>query len=161
MRRLLTSCALIALLLAPAAAAGSSPTAATDDKDGTLSIRNATGLVIIKATATIVGHVDKASRMTVNDPIDTDGPDPLVVGQDTKHKISDTKTVYTGSDIRFKLIGGYFTLYVRGSGITLTAVGQGKVWMDGGPVLHDGTFSIDDGPFRSLPDIYSSFSFGG
>ncbi|MEP6976545.1 MAG: hypothetical protein ABI948_00675 [Thermoleophilia bacterium] len=153
MRRLLTFCALVALALPPAIQAATTA-------DGTLAVKNATGVVMVKATgAVIIGHADKA-KITITDADSTDGR-VIVLGWKTKVAIAPTKTQYTGEDMRFKLLGGDNTLFIRGSGISLSAVGEGKVTLDGGNVANDGKFSIDDGPFLSLPDSIHSYSFGG
>jgi hypothetical protein len=152
MRRLLILCALVGLALPAAIQAA---TAA----DGTLAVKNATGLVMVNAKGVIIGHADKA-RITITDTDATDGR-VIVLGAETKVAIAPTKTQYTGKDMRFKLLGGDNTLFIKGSGISLSAVGEGKVTLDGGNVVNDGKFSIDDGPFKSLPDALQTFSFGG
>ena len=152
MRRLLTFCAFVALALPAAIQAA---TAA----DGTLAVKNATGLVLVNANGVIIGHADKA-RITITDTDSTDGR-VIVLGWESKAALTPTKTVYKGEDLRFKLLGGDNILFIRGSGISLSAVGEGKVTLDGGNVANDGKFSIDDGPFKSLPDVYQTFSFGG
>ena len=152
MRRLLTFCALVGL----AVPAGLQAATAAD---GTLAVKNATGLVMVNANGVIIGHADKA-RITITDTDSTDGR-VIVLGWDKKVALTPAKTVYSGEDIRFKLLGGDNILFIRGSGISLSVVGEGKVSLDGGNVLNDGKFSIDDGPFKSLPDVYQTFSFGG
>jgi len=152
MRRLLTLCALVGLAIPAAVQAA---TAA----DGTLAVKNATGLVMVAANGVIIGHADKA-RITITDADHTDGR-VIVLGSDRKVLLGPTKTVYYGDDMRFKLLGGDNTLFIRGSGISLSAVGEGKVSLNGADVLNAGKFSIDDGPFRPLPDVYQTFSFGG
>ena len=155
MRRLLTFCAFVALALP----AGIQAATAAGAADGTLSVKNATGLVLVNANGVIIGHADKA-RITITDADSTDGR-VIVLGWDKKVALTPTKTVYSGEDIRFKLLGGDNILFIRGSGISLSAVGEGKVTLDGGNVANDGKFSIDDGPFLSLPDSIHTFSFGG
>ena len=155
MRRLLTLCALVALALSTGIAVATAENAA----DGTLSVKNATGLVLVNANGVTIGHADKA-RITITDADSTDGR-VIVLGWKTKVAIAPTKTAYIGEDLRFKLLGGDNIIFIRGSGISLSAVGEGKVTLDGGNVANDGKFSIDDGPFKSLPDIYQTFSFGG
>ncbi|HEY8631251.1 MAG TPA: hypothetical protein VIL73_12035 [Gaiellaceae bacterium] len=154
MRRLLILCALVGLALPAGIHA-----ATTAGVDGTLSVKNATGLVLVNANGVIIGHADKA-RITITDADSTDGR-VIVLGWDKKVALTPTKTVYSGEDIRFKLLGGDNILFIRGSGISLSAVGEGKVTLDGGNVANDGKFSIDDGPFLSLPDSIHTFSFGG
>jgi hypothetical protein len=155
MRRLLTFCAFVALALPAGIHAATSAGAA----DGTLSVKSATGLVLVNANGVIIGHADKA-RITITDADSTDGR-VIVVGWDTKVAVAPTKTLYRGEDMRFKLLGGDNILFIRGSGVSLSVVGEGKVSLDGGNVVNDGKFSIDDGPFRGLPDVYQTFSFGG
>jgi hypothetical protein len=154
MRRLLILCALVGLALPAAIQAA---TAA----DGTLAVKNATGVVMVfnAKGAVIIGHADKA-KITITDVDSADGR-VIVLGAETKVAIAPTKTQYTGKDMRFKLLGGDNTLFIRGSGISLSAVGEGKVTLDGGNVVNDGKFSVDDGPFKSLPDALQTFSFGG
>jgi hypothetical protein len=156
MRRLLILCALVALALP----AGIQAARAAGATDGTLAVKNATGLVMVNANGVIIGHADKASRITITDTDHTDGR-VIVLGAESKVAITPTKTVYKGDDIRFKLLGGDNVLFIRGAGISLSAVGEGKVSLDGGNVANDGKYSIDDGPFKSLPDSYQTFSFGG
>jgi len=155
MRRLLTFCAFVALALP----AGIQAATAAGAADGTLSVKNATGLVLVNANGVIIGHADKA-RITITDADSTDGR-VIVLGWDTKVALTPTKILYKGEDRRFKLLGGDNILFIRGSGISLSVVGEGKVTLDGGNVANDGKFSVDDGPFLSLPDSIHTFSFGG
>jgi hypothetical protein len=155
MRRLLTFCALVALALP----AGIQAATAAGAADGTLAVKDATGLVMVNANGVIIGHADKA-RITITDADHTDGR-VIILGAEAKTILTPTKTVYSGKDLRFKLLGGDNVLFMRGSGISLSAVGEGKVSLDGGNVANDGKYSIDDGPFKSLPDSYQTFSFGG
>jgi hypothetical protein len=155
MRRLLTFCAFVALALPT----GIQAAVAAGAADGTLSVKNATGVVFVRANGVTIGYADKA-RITITDDDSTDGR-VIVLGYDKKVALTPTKTVYSGEDMRFKLLGGDNILFIRGSGISLSVVGEGKVSLDGGNVANVGKFSIDDGPFRSLPDVYQTFSFGG
>ena len=155
MRRLLTFCAFVALALP----AGIQAATHAGTADGTLAVKNATGLVLVNANGVIIGHADKA-RITITDADSTDGR-VIVLGYEKKVSLSPTKTVYSGEDMRFKLLGGDNILFIRGSGISLSAVGEGKVSLDGGNVANDGKFSVDDGPFQGLPDSIHTFSFGG
>jgi hypothetical protein len=152
MRRLLIFCAFVALALPAAIQAATA-------SDGTLAVKNATGVVMVDANGVIIGHADKA-RITITDSDSTDGR-VIVLGWDAKVALTPTRTLYKGEDMRFKLLGGDNILFIKGSGISLSAVGEGKVTLDGGNVANDGKFSIDDGPFLSLPDSIHTFSFGG
>ena len=152
MRRLLTFCALVALAV-PAAIQ------AADAADGTLAVKNATGFVLFDGRGVILGHADKA-RITITDEDRTEGR-VIVLGYATKARLAPGKTLYTGEDMRFKLLGGENILVIVGSGISLSAVGEGRVTLEGGNVVNDGKYSVDDGPFKSLPNTLQTFSFGG
>jgi hypothetical protein len=60
---------------------------------------------------------------------------------------------YRGSGFRFSAIGGSYRVVVWGSGVYLFAGGQGTARLQGSSVYRrsDGAYSIDGGPFSSLP----------
>ena len=70
---------------------------------------------------------------------------------------------YSGSDFRFRAIGGFYRVVVRGSGVYLFAGGQGHVTLRGSSHYPraDGTFSLDGGTFRSLPTRPLTRKLGG
>jgi hypothetical protein len=52
-------------------------------------------------------------------------------------------------------VGGFYSITIKGYGINISAVGHGRVWLDGSgddTGLPDGVYSFNDGPFQSLPD---------
>ena len=155
MRRLLTLCALVALGIPAAIQAGTEA-----GGDGTLAIKNATGTIRLKVDGVVIGHADKIVTMTVTDKDKTDGR-RIILGAEGRVVLGSTKTQYSGEDIRFKFLGGENIIFIRGSGISLSVVGEGEVSLDGGNVVNDGKYSIDDGPFKGLPDSWQTFSFGG
>jgi len=160
MRRVLILLAILALAL-PASALAATP-AALNDADGTLAIKNGTATqIVIRGTGAIVGHFDYG-RMWFSDPNLEDGTGPLVKGADDVTYISDTKTYFEGFDVKFRSIGGRYRIVLRDvSGLSLSAVGSGRVWLGGLGGGPDGSFSLDGAPFHSLPDKYTGpFSFG-
>ena len=63
-------------------------------------------------------------------------------------------TEFTGSGFRFRAVGGVWRVVVYGSGISLYAGGEVRVITLHGSVEYpgeDGKYSIDGGPFASLP----------
>lgn len=150
--------ALTAALAVPAAAAGDPLTAGVD---GTVVIKNADGRVYVKGNGVFIGHVGHIVKMTVNDPSVFDGDGPVVTGWDEKTELKTevgTKTAYTGDNIRFKLLGGRYIVQIKGTGISLSGVGSGSVWLDGNGTKaspDDGTYSLDGSPFRSLPNVWT------
>jgi hypothetical protein len=153
MRRLLVACALFALFI-PVVAAGATG-------DGTLVVRNAKGSVGIAARGGVIGHCDFC-RVVIDDPQPDDGTGPVVTGFEGRQDLTDTKSRWAGSDLRFRLIGGFFRIKVAGSGIDLSAVGHGSVTLKGDPDLaSDGTYSLNGDEFHSLPDLARTFQLAG
>jgi hypothetical protein len=129
--------------------------AVTSD-DGTLSVRNGAGLVKLTFTGSAVGSVAQGKVVTT-DPVLDDGAGVVFWGCNSKKTdFTATTTVCTGDKIRFRAIGGKYKLFVRGSGVYLSVVGRGAVTLDGSgddpTVVRDGVYSLNDQPYRSLPN---------
>ncbi|TML59443.1 MAG: hypothetical protein E6G22_13035 [Actinobacteria bacterium] len=117
--------------------------------DGTLSVKNADGVVFVSARGTIIGACDKC-RVSIVDPSPDDGAPPVVTGYDGHKDLSDTHDLYLGTNIRFRLVGGIFRIKVSGNGIDLGVVAKG--W--GRIQAYDsntGTFSVNGAAPRLLP----------
>ncbi len=149
---------LFVLLLLPGAAIGM-PRATGD---GTLSVRDATGTITIRASrGAVLGNVDKATTLVFKDFIPTDGSGPIVFGAEGRQDKEDgITTVYYGKDIKFRLIGGRYFLKVVGSGIDLSVVGQGSVTLEGGDLIDDGEYAFNGDDYHSLPNFRLPFSLG-
>jgi hypothetical protein len=145
MRSHLAIFAVLALAL-PAAALGMK----RDASDGTLSVRQGRGVFIVSARGGVIGSFVRG-RVVITDPIDGDGTGPIVSGDDWHRERSDTTTVYGGTRVRFRLIGGRFTIKVVGTGVNLSVVGQGKVTLNGNGTEDDGMFAINGGPYEAVP----------
>jgi hypothetical protein len=142
MRRLAVLCLSLAILAVPAVAAGY----VGSNNDGTLSVRDGVGVVWVGANGALVGRFDKGT-LRVFDPADGDLVDVNVWGDATLSFPTDTTTVYTGSNLRFRIVGR-FRVTVKGSDIDLTGVGQGKVGLKG----TDGTYAFNGRARHALPD---------
>lgn len=163
MRRPFLLCALVALSLPVLASAG---TAAAED--GTLSVKNGSGWVRIggqylggPARGALIGRCDSCS-FTLRDVVDGDGSQPIVNGQE-ESKDPDGDEVnewFTGTNIRFRLIGGKYVFRIKGKGIDLSVVGTGWVRVrgrEGEEALVDGTYSRNGEEPRSLPTEWQRF----
>ena len=68
-----------------------------------------------------------------------------------------TITVCRGNYLRFRAIGGRYQISIRGTGIYLSAVGHGYAILNGAgddsAVQSDGAYSLNDAPYKSLPDF--------
>lgn len=146
MRRALVPLAVLTLAL-PAWAV-----AARVDNEGTLSVKDGHGTFIVNGRGGIIGSVAKG-RVIITDPIDGDGTGPIVSGDDWRIERTDTTTVYGGTKVRFRLIGGKFRVRVVGTGVNLSVVGRGNVTLNGAGTGDDGTYAVNGADAAPIPDI--------
>jgi hypothetical protein len=150
--------------------AGLATTASAAGDDGTLAVTGATGLVQIKATGAVVGRITGSGKVRITDPDPTDGstlqiqqcPDKTNVSATTADP-DDKTIVCSGTDIRFRLVGGAFRLTVSGVGINLSVVGRGHFLLAGtvkmagaGETYTVGTYSVNDSDPRAMPEYLPS-----
>ena len=147
MKRLLLTLAVIALALPAAAAA-----VRLDPSDGTLSVRDGRGTFTINARGGVIGSFAHG-RVIITDPVDGDGTGPIVNGDEWQKDRSDTTTVYGGTRVRFRLIGGTFRIKVVGTGVNLAVVGRGTVTLNGQGTDDDGSYSVDGATYAPVPDF--------
>jgi hypothetical protein len=158
MRRLVWLTVLAFVLAAPAAGF-----ALTGDDEGTLSVKAGIGKVYLNFNGSAVGRV-RSGSIRVTDPVASDGLrydfsncDVEIDKSDTTTNKSDTITVCRGSNLRFLAVGGKYQILIRGTGVYLSAVGHGYAVLNGAgddpAVDSDGTYSLNDGPYKSLPDL--------
>jgi hypothetical protein len=159
-RRFLVLTCLLALLV-PAASAGTAQRG-----DGTLSIRDGRGSVVVHARGAVIGQLlrlERHGKLVIEDPVEGDGSGPKVVGADWYRERPDGTLVYGGKAIRFRLIGGRFVLRITNAvGLQLSVVGRGRVTLDGAGSLEqgvgsDGVYSLNDEEPQSLPDEATTF----
>jgi hypothetical protein len=153
MRRLLLVllCGLIAV---PTAVAASRATG-----DGVLELQTVNGTVQIGSNArpskgALWGQMQDGT-LKVLDPDGTD-KNIFVSGQDKPKVTVDTDygklTTYVGHELHFRVTGGYYKLFFRGSGIDLTAVGVGAARFAGDPTAPStGTYAVDDADWTPVP----------
>ena len=157
--------ALLVLVVAAPAVAAVVP---RDSDDGTLSVKHARGTVVFNPIrGVVIGRFDRG-KIFIKDPYPDDGDGPAVWGCSHRRDLSDQTPspddlllVCSGTDVRFRLVGGVYRMKVVGVGISLSAVGRGVVTLDGrgdGTGTPDGVYSINDQPYRSLPDYAEDFT---
>jgi hypothetical protein len=153
MRRLLIFAVLIAL-----AVPATSGARARGPNDGTLSVRDGRGTIVISARGGVIGSFARGS-VTISDPVDGDGSGPIVTGEDFPPiERNETTTTWRGTRVRFRIIGGAFRIVVRGRGINLSVVGKGNVTLNGAGTGDDGTYSINGEEYTSIPDFLFPFA---
>jgi hypothetical protein len=126
--------------------------------DGTLSVVDAHGSVAIQARGAVLGRVAKGSVM-IADLTPDDSSDPSVWGWETAVPRLDGSTTYRGDKMRFRLIGGSWKIVVKGAGIDISAVGRGKVWLNGDSV-DSGVYSTAGDDCRQTPESCQPLPFG-
>ena len=148
---------LVATFVLPAAALAGARAAG----DGTLVVRDANARVeIAKARGTIFGHLDKG-WLQVTDYNQDDSRDPEVNGKATSWPVNASGSTwrYKGADIRFRFLGGRYSITVQGTGIDISAVGKGTVTLSGLTSVIDGdygTYAVDGhrfAPIQLLPTV--------
>jgi hypothetical protein len=129
--------------------------------DGTLVVENAQGVVTLAVRGGIIGRFDEGT-LDVTDPVPGDGAGPIVRGYQQKHELGPKRTQYSSQgEVRFRLIGGLYRVKISGIGIDISAVGRGTVVLDAsGFGDQPGRFSINGGPFESMPTSPTRYTLG-
>ena len=153
MRRLLTFGVLALALALPAGAAAR----AKGSSDGTLSVKDARGVITIQGRGGVIGSIAKGS-VTINDPVDGDGTGPIVTGDDWSKDKSETATIWGGTKVRFRIIGGTFKVVVRGRGLNLSFVGKGNVIINGAGTDDDGSYAVNGSDYNLIPAFALPFA---
>jgi hypothetical protein len=146
-----------ALAAVPAALAGSRASG-----DGVLELKAVYGKVTIgkpiqPARGLLWGQMDNG-KLTVQDPVAGDGK-ILVTGWDTRVFMpasfidgTPAQTTYTGTNIHFRVTGGKYRLFFKGSGIDLTAIGAGVALINASEsALDAGYYAVDSGDWTAAP----------
>jgi len=163
MRRILLSCAILGVLSLPAAAASARASAAR--KAGFLVVHGAagdggvTGSPVVKLVVHgfVLGSVkpqDEARVDVYQLPSKGTQGGPTAVGDVSSktvrwhHRL--TRHEFRGTGFRFRAMGGFYRVVVRGSGVYVFAGGTGTVTLHGSS-FDPGEYSVDGAPFRPLP----------
>ena len=154
MRGHLFLAALVASLVLAGATAGSA--APRIDRDGTLTIRDGRGSFLIHLRGAVIGRFDRG-RLTIEDPSELDGTGPVVRGHEWSDPLSETKTAYGGKGIRFRILGGRFTVRIQNAtGVVLSVVGRGRAQLRGAGLeefgLSNGSYSLNGDEFLPIAD---------
>jgi hypothetical protein len=166
MRRILLSCATFAVLTLPAAAAARTAGQAKS-KQGFLVLRKAAGdggvngspVLTAVVRGFVLGRVSsrREARIDIYQLPSAHGANaPEVVGLARKRAVrwrGLPGAEYNGSGFRFRAIGGFYRVVVRGAGIYLFAGGVRNIRLRGSSFhpAADGTYSLNGAPPRSLP----------
>src|SRR5579884_1761898 len=142
------------------------PTAAiaarTAPGDGVFELRSVNGLVVLTAKGVLWGQMDRGvMKITDLDPLV--GQPPFVSGAAHTRATDDPNTtVYTGSNVHFRLTGGRYRIRFHGTSIDLTAVGVGTGAVVGEPNAagKTGDYAVDGGTWTPVPLFERDVPFG-
>ena len=130
------------------------------NNDGALSVKNADGRVIVVGKGVVIGRFDKG-QVTIKDPNPNDATVPIVTGAEATQSIGEKTTRYSGTNLRFRMIGGSFTVNVFGTDIDLSVVGRGMVTLNGsisrGNTDADATYAVNGDPPLPFPTYTLTF----
>jgi hypothetical protein len=140
---------------------GTAAARSNGSNDGALSVKNVEGRVVIVGRGVVIGRFDKG-QVSIKDPNPNDGSGPIVTGADRTESVAEKTTRYSGSNVRFRMIGGSFTITVFGTDIDLSAIGRGLVTLDGtgvkgNPENDDATYASNGGPALPFPTYRLTF----
>ena len=157
MRKLIILC-LIALAIPATALTRPLPPGA----NGTLSIREARGVVNLNARGSMTGRLN--GRLTITDTKPYDARRAIVYGATRTIYKNEKTTVFQGKNLRFRAIGALFQIRAEGKAIFVSALARGRVTLDGAGdvnqnIFYDGVFSLNEEPpkWQSLPDDPTTF----
>jgi hypothetical protein len=164
MRRVcLVSVAILALALGAVVAPGalSAPLLGTGG-GGSLAVSGANGSLVVTGQGVIFGYFDQGSLLVFRYNPDS-ATDAISVEGASAHTGSGV-TIYSGSQVRFLLPAGRYTVEVVGSGIDVSAVGRGTINVSASPTsaspLSTGSLALNGGRPASFAKVAVPASFG-
>jgi hypothetical protein len=153
--------AILILLAAAAVAAPAAFASEVTKGDGTLSVRDGNGKVLLSGRVSVLGRVESGRIFFTNlEPTDLTEPD-LFDTCDRVKPMTDLTTLCIGTKLRFRLLSVRYKVSVIGRGINLSAVGKGQATIEGADAsFDDGDFAANGGPFRPITDDAVTVPFG-
>jgi hypothetical protein len=159
MRRPVFSCLLaLGLIAALSAAASASVASSRAPDDGCLVTRDVRGTVTISLKGGFVlGRFDQG-QLWIDDPVEGDGTIKVTGVDKTPRLVTDTRTLYSGLDVRFRA-SGRSVIRIVAVGTYVSAIGKGTATVSGKNYVQDSDagYSIDSASFctdnfQPMPD---------
>ncbi len=154
MRRICLILFLTAALGAPAAAVASDRAAG----DGSLGLSAANGTVVVKGHGVIYGHFDQGTLFVLDYKPDDGASVPAV--SNSKVRSGRGGAVYSGTDVRFLLPSGRYTIQLIATDVNASAVGKGSVIVTGAGTADDGTVTVNGGKPVPLSKVTTTEAYG-
>jgi hypothetical protein len=113
---------------------------------GTLSVEGGKGQVTVEIKGNVIGRVANGTVRIV-DQTPRDRFAPFVQGRKLKiTRINAKTTLWKGQAIRFRMLGGSSKIVIKGTGISVSAVGRGFATLDADRLVPEepaGAYSLD------------------
>jgi len=142
-------------LLALVVLAGSSQAGPDAQDDGCLVVTAGRGIVSFNAKGFLLGRFDQG-QVDIEDPLPGDGI-VRIFGFQKKRLLTETKTRYIGSLVRFRG-SGLFKIRVEAVGMDLSLAGKGTATLSADGFFDAGEYSTDaqsfcESHFQPMPDL--------
>jgi hypothetical protein len=152
MRKIAAACVLPLALLVLVASSQARPAA---QDDGCLVVQAGRGIVSFNAKGVVLGRFD-SGQVDIEDPLQGDG-NVRVFGGEKKRLLTDTKTRYIGTFVRFRA-SGQFKVRVEALGMELSLAGKGTATLNSHGWFDPGQYSTDaqsfcESHFQPMPDL--------
>ena len=152
MRKLAAACAPV---LAFVLLVGSSQAGPAALDDGCLVVDAGRGIVSFNAKGFLLGRFDQG-QIDIEDPLQGDG-NVRVFGYQKKRLLTETKTRYIGSLVRFRA-SGLFKVRIEALGMELSLAGKGTATLTSDGFFDAGQYSTDaqsfcESRFQPMPDV--------
>ena len=121
--------------------------------DGTLTVDNGFVKIFISGKGALIGHFD-SGYVQIKDPKPDDGTGPIVNGAEQARDINAKTTRWSGTDVRFRMIGGTFVITIVARNVDLSVVGKAAVTIQGLGTPNDGTYSVNGGDPQDVPSPF-------
>jgi hypothetical protein len=126
-------------------------------EDGTLSVRDGRGVIVLRMKGGVIGRFARG-KVTVTDAVEDEASTVVVRGQERSRDLNARTTVYSGSNIRFRVSADKrIVVKIDAVKVNLSAVGRGDGWLNGRGdpevgIYFDGSYSLNGDDYKSLPD---------
>jgi hypothetical protein len=126
---------------------------------GSLAVSGANGSLVVSGQGVIFGYLDQGSLLVFRYSPDSSTDAISVEGASARS--GSGVTIYSGSQVRFLLPAGRYTVEVVGSGIDVSAVGRGTINVSASTsTVSTGSLALNGGRPASFAKVAVPASFG-
>jgi hypothetical protein len=126
--------------------------------DGSLAVSAASGTIVVQGRGVIYGHFDSGTLLVLDYKPDDGVAVPSISGG--KQKVTRSGGSVSGTDVRFLLPSGRYTIELIATDVNISAVGKGTIVATGAGTADDGSSAVNGGKPTPLTRASTSDSFG-